>query len=63
MTNRQRQPQTQTLDPIMKKRIRSIVLYSFLSAVILSAFNGCNSTRTEDGVTIEKQSGNPLKFW
>lgn len=63
MTNRPREIQTHPLKPIMKKHIRSVVLYSFLTAILLSVFPGCNSTRTEEGVTIEKKSGNPLKFW
>lgn len=63
MTNRPREIQTQPLKPTMKKRIRSIVLYSSLTAVLLFVFPGCGSTRTEEGVTIEKKSGNPLKFW
>ena len=48
---------------VMKKHIRAIALCSFLSAAVLFAFTGCSSTRTENGVTIEKEPGNPLKFW
>ena len=47
----------------MKKRIRSAFLCNLLSIVLISIFAGCGSTRTVDGVTIEKKSGNPLKFW
>jgi uncharacterized protein YceK len=39
------------------------ILRIFLFTIILAALSGCGSTSTEHGVTIEKQGGNPLKFW
>lgn len=47
----------------MKKHSHRIFLCSLLITLMLFISAGCNSTRVEEGVTIEKQSGNPLKFW
>ena len=47
----------------MSKRIYSIIFHSLLLIALLFTFNGCSSIRTQDGVTIEKESGNPFKFW
>jgi hypothetical protein len=40
-----------------------LTLRIFLVTLILAAFSGCGSTRSENGVTIEQQGSNPLKFW
>jgi hypothetical protein len=40
-----------------------LTLRIFLLAIILAALNGCGSTRSENGVTIEQGASNPLKFW
>jgi hypothetical protein len=46
----------------MTKRTHS-TLRIFLLAIILAALNGCGSTSTKNGVTIEKSASSPLKFW
>jgi uncharacterized protein YceK len=40
-----------------------LTLRIFLMAILLSALSGCGSTRTQNGVIIEKSASNPLKFW
>ncbi|MDB2358301.1 MAG: hypothetical protein P8M62_09070 [Opitutae bacterium] len=44
------------------KLLRKPLLRILTTALLVIAFTGCSSTKTENGVTVEK-SGNPLKFW
>lgn len=46
----------------MKKYIRP-AFHGLLAIAILGTLTGCKNIETRDGVTIEKQSGNSLKFW
>lgn len=44
------------------KRIRTLILL-LLFAAVAPALTSCSSTKSENGVTVEKQGSNPLKFW
>lgn len=45
------------------KQLRYSLLRILIAALLVIALTSCGSTRSENGVTIEKQGSNPLKFW
>jgi len=45
-----------------RKYYRSMQI-GLIAAFLLLAYTGCASMKSENGVTIEKKAGNPLKFW
>lgn len=44
------------------KQLRTTLLRLLIATLLATALTSCGSTKSENGVTIEKSS-NPLKFW
>ena len=45
------------------KQLRTALSRILIATLLAAALTSCGSTRSENGVTVEKQGSNPLKFW